>query len=101
MVVTNFWGSTTSAPAILTVTSASAPPSQLDAQFSSPGGPLLITFTNLPGANFTVFASTNLALPLGSWTSLGAPTETSSGNYQFSDAGAQTNAARFYRVRSP
>lgn len=101
VVVTNFWGSTTSAPAILTVTSASAPPSQLDAQFSSPGGPLLITFTNLPGANFTVFASTNLALPLGSWTSLGVPTETSSGHYQFSDAGAQTNAARFYRVRSP
>ncbi len=101
MVASNFWGSTTSTPAILTVSSASAPPSKLNALISSPGGPFVITFTNNPGAVFTVFCTTNLALPPGSWTSLGAPTETSAGNYQFSDPGAQTNAERYYRVRSP
>ncbi len=101
LVATNVWGSTTSAPAILAVTSASAPPSQLAAQFSSPGGPLQITFTNIPGANFTVFSSTDLTRPLSSWTSLGTPTESPAGQYQFSDPGAQTNSQRYYRVRSP
>lgn len=101
VVVTNFWGSTTSAPAILTVTSPSAPPSQLNAQFTAPSGPFVLNFTNTPGANFTVCCTTNLALPLSSWTPLGAPTETSSGQYQFIDSGAQTNVQRYYSVRSP
>ncbi len=101
LVASNFWGVVTSTPAILTVTSASAPPSQLNALISTPGGPFVITFTNNPGSAFTVFCATNLALPPGSWTSLGAPTETSAGHYQFSDPGTQTTAERYYRVRSP
>jgi len=56
------------------------------------------SFTNTPGATFTTFASTNVAAPATNWDNLGAPIETTAGNYQFTDAGAATNRLRFYRV---
>lgn len=70
-----------------------------DAHFL-PNGSLQFRFTNQPGAFFTILASTNLSLPLSNWTSLGAPTEGPSGQYQFTDA-APTNSARFYIFVSP
>ena len=57
-------------------------------------------FTNAPGASFTVLASTNVALPLASWTVLGPVTETSPGVYLFSDSSG-ISGLKFYRVRSP
>jgi hypothetical protein len=60
-------------------------------------------FTNVHGASFTVFASTNLALPLNAWSNLGSPVESpsGSGHYHFTDPQATNSTQRFYRVRSP
>lgn len=55
-----------------------------------------ITFTNVTGLGFTVWASTNLLAPGTNWVNLGAPTETAVGQYQFTDTSANGN--RFYRV---
>jgi hypothetical protein len=60
-------------------------------------------FTHLTGSNFTVFASTNAALPLNSWSNLGPAVETpaASGLFRFTDLQATNNAQRFYRAKSP
>lgn len=64
-------------------------------------GDFQISFTNAPGLGFVVLASTNISLPLSSWTNLGAPIETSAGHYQFTDLQAANNTTRFYRVSLP
>ena len=76
-------------------------PPQLNANLVATNGVLQITFTNTPGANFTVLCTTNITLPLTNWTPLGAASEISPGQFQFSDPGAITNSERYYRVRSP
>jgi GH25 family lysozyme M1 (1,4-beta-N-acetylmuramidase) len=58
-------------------------------------------FTNPPGTSFTVLVATNVAVPLSNWTTLGAVTETSSGQYQFTDPQTTNYPQRYYRVRSP
>lgn len=67
------------------------------------GAGLTFGFTNTPGANaqFTVWGTTNLALPFSQWQNLGHPAEVSSGSYQFSDSHATNTPARFYRVTNP
>jgi hypothetical protein len=70
----------------------------------SADGTFSFTFTNMPGNTFSVLATTNVALPLASWTLLGAATETpaGSGKYQYVDAGAVTNMSeRHYVIRWP
>ena len=64
-------------------------------------GPFQFSFTNTPGASFTVLTTTNIALPLSNWTVLGAPAEISPGNFQYSDPQATNQPKGFYRVRSP
>jgi hypothetical protein len=66
-------------------------------------GAFRFQFTNLAGASFTVFANSNLNLPINTWSNLGAASElpVNSGQFQFSDSQATANARRFYRVRSP
>jgi len=61
--------------------------------------PFQFSFTNTPGASFSVLATTNVALPLNQWSNLGSATEVSPGNYQFSDPNA-TNAAQFYILQT-
>src|ERR1051326_1896472 len=63
-------------------------------------GSLQFAFTNSPGALFGVLATTNLALPLSDWTLLSGVTETSPGQFQFTDGQAATSPKRFYRVHS-
>jgi hypothetical protein len=46
-------------------------------------------------------AAANLSLPFSNWTSLGAVTEVSPGQFQFADLQAANLARRFYRVTSP
>ena len=58
-------------------------------------------FTATPGASFRVLTTTNLSPGLTNWTTLGALTEISPGNYQFTDNDGTNNPQRFYRVRSP
>ena len=66
-----------------------------------PGGAFQFTFGNTPGLGFTALGTTNLALPLSSWTVLGSVTEVSPGQFQFTDSLALTYPQRFYRVSSP
>jgi len=65
------------------------------------GGGFQFSFAYTPGASTTVFSTTNVALPFANWTSLGSATEVSSGQFQFTDPQASSNAKRFYRVSSP
>ena len=58
-------------------------------------------FTNTPGATFTAWASTNLALPSANWTRLGYVTQFSSGQYRFTDLQATNHPRRYYRISSP
>jgi len=68
------------------------------------GGGCGFCFTNVPGASFTVYATTDLTLPVSNWPVVGQMTETKNGSYsqyQFTDPQAATNVQRFYRVTSP
>jgi hypothetical protein len=62
------------------------------------GGTFQLSFTNIPGTTFTVLASTNVSLTISNWTVLGTISESSAGQFQFTDTHA-TNALRFYRLR--
>jgi hypothetical protein len=64
---------------------------------------LTFSFSSTPGgsANFSVWSTTNVALPLNKWIDLGHPTEAPPGTYNFTDPSAATNPATFYRVTSP
>lgn len=64
-------------------------------------GNFQITCTNAPGLGFVVLASTNISLPLNSWTNLGAMTESPAGQYQFTDSTTPSNQKRFYQVKLP
>jgi hypothetical protein len=64
-------------------------------------GTFQFDFTNAPGASFTVLASPDPTLSGTNWTALGAATEMSPGQYQFTDLQATNHAQRFYRVSSP
>ncbi len=63
------------------------------------GGTFQLTFTNIPGTTFTVLATTNLALSVTNWASLGTATDSVPGQFQFTDSQATTNKLRFYRAR--
>jgi hypothetical protein len=58
-------------------------------------------FANSAGALFGVLTTTNLALPLTSWTALGGVTEISPGQFQFTDPQATNGGQRFYRAFAP
>jgi hypothetical protein len=64
-------------------------------------GTFRLSFTNTPGATFTVLATTNLALARSNWTVLGSPTEGPAGQFQFVDTTPATNKLRYYSVRAP
>ena len=64
-------------------------------------GTVQFKFTYLSGQTYTVFACTNVAMPLNTWSSLGLATESSPGQFQFTDTQAQNFRQRFYRVTSP
>jgi hypothetical protein len=66
-----------------------------------PGGTFQFSFTNTPGLNFTVYNTTNLAIPFASWDRIGSATEVSSGRFQFTDSTETNNPELFYRVTSP
>jgi hypothetical protein len=84
----------------MVVTPAPPPIVLANATMSVSGG-FQFDFTNAPGGTFTVRASTNPALAITNWAALGAATEMSPGQYQFTDLQATNHAQRFYRVSSP
>jgi hypothetical protein len=76
------------------------PPVLYDAAMADDGS-FQFTFTNLPGAPFTVLAATNVVQPLSQWTRVLGMSEHPSGRFVFTDPDATNYPARFYRVRSP
>jgi hypothetical protein len=64
-------------------------------------GVFQFSFTNIPGANFTVFSSAILTAPLANWTALGGVTEVSSGQFQYTGTNNNAGSVRYYFVRSP
>ena len=64
-------------------------------------GAFQFSFTNVPGADFYVNASTNLSVPLPNWTPLGIVPEVSAGQYQYTDTNEPANSERYYYVNSP
>ena len=66
-----------------------------------PSGNFGFIFAGTPGTLFQVLATTNLSLASSNWTLLGAPTETSSGQFQFIDSQAANRPTLFYKVRTP
>ena len=78
-------------------------PGQLFGAARLGNGSFQFGFTNYEDTSATVLATTNLALPLSQWSNLGAAWQSpaGSGQFQFTDLQAATNAVRFYRVSSP
>jgi hypothetical protein len=66
-----------------------------------PGGAFQFSFTNIPGALFNVFGSTNVAAPFTNWVWLGEVPEISPGQFQFTDTQETNSTERFYTVTSP
>jgi hypothetical protein len=64
-------------------------------------GSFQFSFTNSPGAAFSVLMTTNPALAPSNWTVLGPVTDGPPGQFQFSDPQAANGGQRFYRVSSP
>lgn len=64
-------------------------------------GTIQFSFTNISGALFNVFGTTNLLDPFNNWAWLGSPTEVSRGQFQFIDGEGAIEPQRFYRVTSP
>jgi hypothetical protein len=79
---------------------ASSPP-LLRSPARGTNGTITLSFTTVPVADFTVLASTNVALPLGQWSILGEALQNVPGQYLFTDPGATNYPQRFYRVVSP
>ena len=95
--VTNFGGDLT----FFTTASSQLVNFILNGAITLSGGTFQMSFTNLSGLPFTVLGTTNLGLPLSNWDVMGAPIESSPGQYQFTDSQTTNSRSRFYRVRSP
>jgi hypothetical protein len=80
---------------------AEAAPFLLTQPTKSQSGAFQFTFRNTPGLSFTALSSTNPAVLMDNWTSVGIATEISPGHYQFTHSQATQDLHRFYRVRSP
>jgi hypothetical protein len=85
----------------LAATNVTATSPQLNALQVQANGTFQFTFTNTPGAPFSVLATTNLTRPFNTWTPLTGLTEVSPGQFQFTDPQATNTPRRFYRVHSP
>jgi hypothetical protein len=85
----------------LVISGSSPAPIVLTGAAIQVSGAFQLSFSNTPGATFSVLATTNLALSLTGWTVLGGVTEAPPGHFQFSDPQATNGPHRFYRVRSP
>jgi hypothetical protein len=59
---------------------------------------LKLSFTSSPGTDFTVLAATNV---IGAWSRLGRATQSTPGQYRFTDIFAPEYPRRFYQVTSP
>jgi len=66
------------------------------------GGQVVLNGTGgIATSNYYVLATTNLSLPVSSWTSLGTNTFDNSGNFSFTNAADPAVPQRFYMIRIP
>ena len=65
------------------------------------GGNFQFTFTGTAGASYSVWFTTNLALPFSAWTAAGSATLTTPGQFQFTATPTPGTPAGYYRVTSP
>jgi len=87
---------------ILSITAVPMPtPIFLSDSALLPSGAFQFTFTNAPGATFSVWFATELATPMANWSAAGSAAEVTPGQFQFSDLQAANLPRRFYQVRSP
>lgn len=86
-------------PAVFTLEEANAVPPQFTSIARLTGGVMQLTGKGPRGATNRVFATTNLMLPIGSWSNL-TTGKFSGGVFTWSDTQATNNAQRFYRVRA-
>jgi lysozyme len=77
------------------------PPIQLTGATVLTNGMFRFSFTNTPGASFSVLTTTNIALPLSNWMVLGAAIEVAPGQFRFTGTQVTNHPQRFFRVRSP
>ena len=61
-------------------------------------GQFQFDFTNTTGLPVTVYATTNLSLPLSRWQTLGTPQSLGGGVYRFTAATETNHVQRFYRL---
>jgi hypothetical protein len=84
---------------ISVATVVSSPPTLGNVRLSS--GSLIMSGTNgTPFAQYRILASTNVALPILSWTPVWTNTFASDGSYSYTNA-PLTNAASFFRLVTP
>jgi hypothetical protein len=100
VVATNSAGTNAGVDLVFTTSTPAATPPRLTG-VAIAGDTFQFSFTNTPGAPFTVLSTTNIALPLTNWTVRGSVTEISPGQFQFTDSQATGITRRFYLVRSP
>jgi hypothetical protein len=90
-----------SASRVVQIDSAALPTTIVLTEFTRlPNGAFQFGFSNVSGASFSSFATTNLSIPSSSWTPLGNVNEVAPGHFQFTDS-ATNLPQRFYQVRSP
>jgi hypothetical protein len=85
----------------LVITANFAMPPFLSSATILANGAFQFSFPTNDGLLFTVWSTTNVALPRSSWTSLGPPSNNGAGLYQFTDPTATNASQRFYQVTSP
>jgi hypothetical protein len=94
----NYLGSTTN---ILVIVPPAPTPITLAGSEIQANGAFRLSFTNTPGASFSVLGSTNLCRARTNWSLLGSAVEVSPGNFGFTDSQATNLPQRFYLIRSP
>jgi autotransporter-associated beta strand protein len=84
----------------LLVAAAPAAPPAMSKPTKLAGGSMQLTLSGTVGQSYTIYASTNAALPIGSWTVLQSGTLPSS-PYQYTDQTATNYSKRFYKISTP
>lgn len=67
-------------------------------EVKKPSGETLITGTGLPNEGYRLRVSTDLSLPISSWTLLQSESFDSNGTFSYTDRSAVTDTSRFYHV---
>jgi sugar lactone lactonase YvrE len=101
--LTNRTGTMTIGGQTLTITQAgvtATPPLLIGLRIASNGG-LQFSFSNYAAVSFSVWSTTNMALPDYDWTYVGAVTNVGGGLFKFGAPPDTTNAQRYYEVVSP